>query len=158
MPEILMSEIHAKDIRELVSTTPMTIKQNMPIDQIMVEFTKDPMTRHLYVIDSDSRLIGSIRLNNLIEVMFPHSSYGIRIDFKKKGFFYYQKTIIAMDVMKRPPLFVTDETPLPEIVEMMVSHKVNELPILDSEKHIIAEINFLEIINYYKNLKKGDTA
>lgn len=156
MPEILMNDLCVKEIRELVSAVPMIIKQNLPIDRIMEEFTKDPMTRHLYVVDNNDKLIGSIRLNNLIEAMFPHSSYGIRIDFKKKGFFYYQKTLIAMDVMKRPPLFITDSTPLPEMVELMVSHKVNELPVLDENHKIITEINFLEIINYYTHRKDSE--
>lgn len=158
MPEILMSDILAKDISEEVSAPPEIIRSNQPIDAVLDKFASDPNTRHLYVVDDDDRLVGSIRLNDLIEVMFPHSAYGIKIDFKQKGFFFYQKNILAMDIMKRNPLFVRNSTPLPDIIELMVSNVVNELPLIDDDMKVVSEINFLEIIRCYKKLKDNGGA
>ena len=61
----------------------------------------------------------------------------------------------ARDIMNSTPSFVYEETPVTEAVELMVAEQVNELPVVNSQRQVMGEINFLEIISAYLKAERG---
>ena len=48
-------------------------------------------------------------------------------------------------------LFLKENSSVLEMIDIMVDNKVNELPVVDNNKRIIGEVNFLELIKYFSD-------
>ncbi|MBN1501011.1 MAG: CBS domain-containing protein [Spirochaetes bacterium] len=146
MPEHSLSQTTVSEIRNLIVEKPSLIKKNAVLNEIIAAIVKDPRSRHAYVVDDTGKLLGSIRLNSIIECMFPFSAFETEIDVNSDTLFQFKQSILAMDIMNKQPIHVYETTTIPEIVKIMVKEKINELPVVDQSLHVIGEVNFLEIM------------
>ena len=60
---------------------------------------------------------------------------------------------MASQIMLKDFLFLKGDMPLNEMVDIMLEHKVNELPVLDDNDKIIGDVNFLEFIKFLSENK-----
>lgn len=158
MPEVLLSKILVSDVYKLIVNNPSVIKVSAYFEEVLLKMIENHKTRHVYVVNDDLILKGSIKFSNVIEYMFPYSAFGYSVDIKKEGLLFYQKSIIAADVMNSKPSFVYEDTSLQEAVQIMNEKKIGELPVVDKYNHLIGEINLLEVITYYVKIKeRGDS-
>ncbi|MBN2770698.1 MAG: CBS domain-containing protein [Spirochaetes bacterium] len=154
MPEIQLSKVDAKDVCRLIVKDASTVKANSSIDDILKKMIENLNTRHVYVVDNNSKLLGSIKFSNLIIHMFPFSSIGHKIELNREGLINYKKSLIAMDLMNTKPTFAKENDKLPYIIQLMNEKNIGELPIINSSNQVIGEINFMEIITYYLGQEK----
>ncbi len=110
---------------------------------------EDPKTRHVYVVDKNKHIIGSIKLSDIREDMFPFSVFDTKVDITKQGLINYKKSLLACDIMSYNFEYVYEESKLPDVFRIMHEEGINELPVVNSQLEIIGEINFFEIILYY---------
>jgi len=68
---------------------------------------------------------------------------------------HYSSSKVVKDIMKTNPNYVYEDSLLSEMIAIMVREKVNELPVIDKDRKIIGEVNFLKVIAYY--LKNTDS-
>ena len=153
-----IANITVKSIMLYIIKTPTMAKANDKIDDVLKKIIEDPRTRHAYITDNSGKLIGSLRINNIIAYMFPDTvfieEYG---SIPVSSFVDYSNAKYVKDIMNTDPSYLFEESTLQEMVQIMLSEKVNELPVVDKELKVIGEVNILELITYYlqkKNVKK----
>ena len=64
------------------------------------------------------------------------------------------------EMMTAPPLTVTAETPLKDAVQLLATHRISGLPVVNGDGEVIAEISEMlyKIINIYKKFPaEGDS-
>jgi len=150
-----------KDIRKLIVDKPSLISPDASIDELLQKIVEDTRTRHIYVVDENKKLLGAIRLIYVIEYLFP----GIMFFDKMESILGSSFMGVALnkfniscvrDIMNDSPVFVFEDTTIPEMIELMDEEKIGELPVLNSQKQVIGEVNVLEIIEYYLRFIKSE--
>jgi CBS domain-containing protein len=150
MNEEFLANSQVKDIRNLIDANPAIVTPETSIHVTMQKIIDDTRSRHAYIVDENNVLIGSIRVNNVIQYLFP--TYSLLQDqetFKIGSFMEYTTAQKASDIMNPKPVFVYEDTLLSEMISIMMRERVNEMPVVDKQLHVIGEVNILKIIAYY---------
>ena len=66
-----LAKMRVKDIQRLLTRAALVITPEKNIEELFEMLLSNPRTRHVYVIDEKKRLIGSVRLNMVVEAVFP---------------------------------------------------------------------------------------
>jgi CBS domain-containing protein len=153
MPEKTLEKWSVKDICNLVAVEPAVVSEDCSWNDLLVELLEHPSTRHVYVVDENGRLRGVVRLNDLVQRLFPYA----RMASKGEAFTAAPSDSFdadrVSDIMSEDPCFVTEETPVGELIEIMVREDVSELPVVGAERRVSGEVNVLEIIAGYLRAK-----
>lgn len=136
-------------IRTLLVKDAAVVRRGDPVNSVISKLLENPVSRHVYVTDENDRMVGSIRLNQIIEYVFPFETVWLEEDYDKYINIFYKET--AEELMVEDFSHVYNETTLSEMVTIMNREKVNELPVLDENNKIIGEVNFLEVLRFMKN-------
>jgi CBS domain-containing protein len=148
-----LADLRVKDIRHLLVEDPATISPDASLLEVFEEMKRDLRTRHVYVVDDEKRLLGTVRMGSVVEHLFPfdaviehntplYESYVPRLGAKT-----------ASDLMHTPPVRVTEETNLGDMARLLIREAVNELPVVDAQEHLIGQVNVYETIKVYLELQ-----
>jgi Mg/Co/Ni transporter MgtE len=122
------------------------------MDVLMDKINEDLKTRHVYVVDEDNKLIGSVRMNSIVQYLFPMGavlSAGVfSADHLKVNLFSTK----VSDIMKKDPFSVKEESELASVAVIMIKEKINELPVVDDDMKLIGQVNVYEMIEAYKTI------
>ncbi|MCG8569514.1 MAG: CBS domain-containing protein [Spirochaetes bacterium] len=146
------------DIKDFIVKSVSMITADKSIDQLLTKMTEDLRTRHVYVIDEKKRLIGSVRLNDVLEFLFPYTAIQPTESPLYKAKQAYEVSIVK-DIMNPTPYYVYEDTYISDMVKIMEREKINELPVVNKNREVVGEIILLEVIEYYlkeKGIKKTD--
>jgi CBS domain-containing protein len=150
MPEDKLASVKVKDVKQLIVANPSILMENSSLNELLKEIIKDSRSRHVYIINKKNKLIGSVRLNNTIQYMFPSIALLQGSDTLQVGtYMMFSSAKTVKDIMTTNPSYVFEDTALSEMIKILIREKVNELPVVDKELHVIGEVNFLEVIQYY---------
>jgi len=155
---ITLGNKQVKDVRHLLVENPCTIGPDEPIEAVLAKVVEDLRTRHVYVIDKDNRLMGSIRMNSLVRLIFPYASFSAAGDEIGLPGLVNLGVRTGEDVMEPDPFFVYESSTLNDAAKILISEKINELPVVDGDKHIVGQINFFEILMYFLNEARDEQA
>ena len=149
MIEEKLLNVRVSDISKLIVKEPAVVRYDTTIKQMLETVIKDTRSRHAYIVDDNNKLIGSIRLNNIIQFLFPTT---ILMEDRESprlcSFLDYSEASKVKEIMNNQPVFVYENTPLPKMITLMRQELINELPVVDKQMHVIGEVNVLEIIAY----------
>jgi len=135
------------NIKDLIVKETAIVNSNTKINDVLVKIIKDTRSRHAYIVNKNNVLIGSIRINNVIQYLFPTTVLFDTADaFRFGSFIEYSNAKLAKDIMNTNPIYVFEDTPLAEMITIMTREKINELPVVDQNLKILGEVNVLEII------------
>ncbi|HPR17465.1 MAG TPA: CBS domain-containing protein [Candidatus Cloacimonadota bacterium] len=150
MNEELMANATVKDIRHFIDNKPAVVSASTSIRETLRKIIDDTRSRHAYIVDGNGKLIGSIRMNNVIQYLFPtFSLLENQETFKIGSFMEYTSAQQAKDIMNPRPVYVYEDTLLSDMVSIMIQERVNEMPVINKEHQVIGEVNVLKIIAYY---------
>ena len=157
LEEPFLDKMRVRDIRHLIIEKPTLVREDAALDTLFPKILQDPRTRHIYVVNDNRILVGSIRLNGLVEYLFPlmltKSSFNLASRLLKNF-----NARVAGDIMNRHPSFVMEQTPIPDMVAIMHRDLANELPVVDDQKRVIGEVNAFELIlAYIQNRREATT-
>jgi len=150
MKEEKLASTKVKDISNLIDANPAIVLPNSSIREAMQKIIEDTRSRHAYIVDENNVLIGSIRMNNVIQYLFP--TFSLMQDketFRIGSFMEYTTAMNAVEIMNPRPVFVYEDSLISEMVTMMMRETTNEVPVVDKQKHVIGEVNVLNVIAYY---------
>ena len=159
MPRKVLLKKYVRDIRNLIISTPSTISPDDTVDTLLAKIIDDPRSRHVFVVDENNVLVGSVRLNSIIGFLFPDSFLKGKSSKLFGGYSSFSEYFLIVnaekvsDIMNKEPCFVYEDTTLGEMAKIMRNEQINELPVVDSEKHVIGKANMLEIISHYLKIK-----
>ena len=146
---LLLGHLQVKDIRHLLVENPASVPAGAPLRDVLAKMTEDLRTRQVYVVDNEGRLIGAVRMNSVVEYLFPLEA---TLEHDKGLYVAYFPKIgaqTAADLMVSPPIRVTEETTLGEMSRLLMEEGINELPVVDEQERLIGQVNMYETINAY---------
>ena len=153
LEKVLISEIH-----NLIVEDPTVINKDTCINEIMSAIVSDTRSRHAYITDEDGKLIGSIRTNHIIQYLFPTIFLKENNLMQISSFLEFSNAKTAEDIMNKNPNYVFEHTSIQRLIEIMISEKINELPIVDKDLKLIGEVNVMEIIAKKLAMEIGESA
>ena len=71
MAERLIGDKRVGDVHKLLVEDAAAIGPDQLLDELLAKIVEDPRTRHVYVVDRDGVLVGSVRLNTVLKHLFP---------------------------------------------------------------------------------------
>lgn len=150
MAERFLEHARVADVRKLIVGEAATIGPEAEIPELLEKILEDPRSRHVYVVDESGVLVGSVRLNSVIQYLFPYTTTSVSEPFPSASRLLAQLAACKVrDIMNPTPQFVDDSTRVPHAVRIMWDERINELPVVDQQKRVVGELNLLEIIAAY---------
>jgi CBS-domain-containing membrane protein len=137
-----IDDIRVRDIRHLVVEEPVLVPPDLEIEGVLAATVRDPRTRHIYVVAPDSTLLGAIRMNVLVEHLFP--LVALAAGSPERGALWART---ANDLMNPNPRFVVESNTLGELGPIFMEERINELPVLDGNGRILGQVNMHEVIS-----------
>lgn len=138
----MVEEVKIKDMRMLVTPYPSFVEKKASADDIAKMLIANPNLKSIYVIDDEMRLVGRVTLKKLIKHEF--------MDLVPSAFEYFnalefigKKT--AEDLMIQSD-YVKDNDTLKTAFVKMYEHEFDELPVVDKDRHLIGNIDLLELL------------
>ena len=142
-------------VKELKQREMPVVHERATVSEIVDAFVASHHSRVLYVVDDDGRLGGVISLGNLVRhVFFPY--HGREVDMRHLISMVVSET--ARDFMQREPLFCVVSDDLEEVLERMIERNVKEIPILDDEMRVVADLTIVDLLKHYKRVKGLDSS
>ncbi|OEU53421.1 MAG: hypothetical protein BA868_08250 [Desulfobacterales bacterium C00003106] len=129
------------------------VHQEAGINELIDAFVGSCHSRLLYVVDTEKRLKGIISLGNLIRhVFFPyHDSH---VDCRNLISVAVSET--ARDFMQREPQFALLSDNVEDVLQRMISYNIKEIPILDKNRRVVADITVIDFLDQYESDRKQD--
>ena len=132
---------------------PVVLKR-ATVSEIIDAFAASDHSRILYVVDDEWRFIGVLSLGNMIRHVFFHYHDPSSIDSRSIISMVVSET--AGDFMQREPIFAIYSEDVEDVLQRMIDHNVKEIPILDDEKRVVADLTIVDLLKYYKSVKGPD--
>jgi len=147
--KIELGNMKVRDVRKLLIENPSIVEEDASIETVLKKMIEDPRTRHVYVRNKEGVLTGSVRMNTVVKYLFPFAAVAeAGSNLLQEGFLSFKAETVH-GVMNPYPCFVKETTSLAEMAKILMKEKINELPVIDDEKHIIGQINIYEVIDTY---------
>ncbi len=148
----MTTEPCASSISEVIDQSktreiPIVHRDTVP-EEVIEAFSRASHSRLVYVIDDREKLLGVISLGGLARhLLFFHG---------KDGVDNLHLTSMAMaenagDLVDGPPLSVHLDDEVDEVMEMMMTDKIKEVPVIDEQERIVADITLVDLLKYCKH-------
>ena len=141
-------------LEQLKQRKPPVVSKQATVSKIIDAFAVSDHSRVLYVVDDEWRFIGVLSLGNMIRHVFFHYHDPSSIDSRSIISMVVSET--AGDFMQREPIFAIYSEDVEDILQRMIDHNVKEIPILDDEKRVVADLTIVDLLKYYKSVKGPD--
>lgn len=147
--ETLLSTIPVCEVRGLLIENPLVINAEASVDALLAKMIEDPRTRHVYVVNDEGVLIGSVRMHRIVERFFP---FTMVLERGQDSLCVPALPFAAdkvSEIMKSEPFYVHEDTALTDVARILMREHINELPVVDWSMRLIGQINMHEIITAY---------
>lgn len=140
-------------VEELKQRKIPVVSKEATVSEIVDTFVGSHHSHILYVVDDGERLIGAISLGNLVRHVF----------FLYHDRYIHTRNLISMavsetagDFIEREPIFATPSEDVEGLLQRMINNNIKEMPILDDEKRIVADVTIVDLLKHYKGVKGPD--
>ena len=128
---------------------PATVGKDAVLKEAVEAMIKDSETRKVYVLDANSKLIGTITL----ETLMRHAGYSLGV--RKTGITSFLKMLgeISNDKVTEfmtKPIRVYEDELLVNVTKHMVEYHLNDLPVINKDNELVGELNGLDILRESK--------
>jgi CBS domain-containing protein len=133
------------------------VSEKATLGHIIDAFADGTHSRLLYVVGDNERLVGVISLGDLIRHVFFH--YHEQVSYvDSRNLVKMAVCETAKDFMHKELLCATVSENIEDVLEKMIRHNAKEIPVLDDKKRIVADLTMVDLLKYYKSVKKSDLA
>jgi CBS domain-containing protein len=145
------SDLLVGDVYDLVIKEPSTVKTGSKIHEVFDKYLKNPISRKVYVIDDEGKLLGAVTTETLLRLLGYR--VGIR-EFAGMSLWKLMRDMLKEGVdgviIKVPPVKTTDK--LTMALQIMLDNHLDDLPVIDADGKLIGELNSLELFSKGKEL------
>jgi len=121
------------------------------VSEIIDAFAASDHSRNLYVVDDEYRFKGVLSLGNMIRHVFFHY-HDPSINSRSLVSMVVSET--AGDFMQRESIFAIYSEDVEDVLQRMIDHNVKEIPILDDDKRVVADLTIVDLLKYYKERER----
>ena len=144
-----LGELKVADIQHLVVDEPSIIGPDATVDEVLRCMLGDLRTRNVYVVDDDRHLLGCVRMDRVVDRLFPLEAI-VTHSFEESlrgASALNAKT--ARDLMIKGVSAVNDSSSLADVVKTLMRERVQELAVVDAHGRLVGEVNAYELIKAY---------
>ena len=129
------------------------VSKRATVSEIIDAFAASDHSRILYVVDDEGSFRGVLSLGNMIRHVFFHY-HDPSIDSRSLVSMVVSET--AGDFMQQEPMVTMLSDDVEAVLQRMIDHNVKEIPILDDEKRVVADLTIVDLLKHYKCIKGPD--
>jgi CBS domain-containing protein len=144
-----LASLKVRDIEHLLVIEPAWVLETAAVEEVMEKMIADLRTRWVYVVDERKRLLGGVSMNAVVELLFPLEAIIERPDSLYEAYFPKVTAKTAGELMLAPIPSVSDESSLEKLADLLLSNKMSEMPVVDSDNVLKGEVNVCEVIKAY---------
>jgi CBS domain-containing protein len=151
MPEIDIRDVKVKDVYEIMVGKPALVYEDAILKDAVEAMTVNHVSRKVYVIDSEGKLLGMISLETLLKQV------GYRVGVRETGVMSFLKFVTGIfkenvTEFMQTPVTITNDHKVLDALQKMVEYHLNDLPVIDEDGKIVGELNSLEILVQAKKI------
>ncbi len=143
-----MKYVTVKQIRKLIVEKPVIVHENETIKELILAITGEPRARVICVVNDDKKLVGLVTVHDLVKLILPKVPELLEVDILGPSVWRKLCAEYAHEIMM-PPIYVKDDENIESVLNKLQEAGLDSLPVVDSELHIIGEINLLEILEVW---------
>ncbi len=142
-----VGEIRVSEVLERAEAVsgPVTVRTDATLREAVEAMIGESASHKVYVVDGDGRLAGTVTQ----EVLLRHAGYMLGVRAAGMTSFLRMLTEIADErvsqVMAKPIRVARDEL-LVHATQLMVDHHLNDLPVVDEDNRLVAELRGTDIL------------
>ncbi len=121
------------------------IHEKANIEEVVEAMIRFEHSRLLYVVDDEGKLTGTISLGLLVRHVFSPSH---EPQIHPRFLISMITAETAKDIMKKNPVVTTEEEEVGIVLKRMIRTNVKEIPVLDSEKRVIADLTIVDLLRF----------
>ncbi len=119
------------------------IHEKATIKEVVDAMTSFEYSRLVYVVDDEGRLTGTISLGLLARHVFSPSH---EPQIHPRHLIDMITVETAKDIMQKNTLVATEEEAVGSVLKRMIGANVKEIPVLDREKRVVADITIVDLL------------
>jgi len=129
------------EIRKLMKTDVVSVQADEPLINA-VEATSSERIRHVPVLDGE-RLVGIVTNNDIKHATPSPLLEGSEAHYRK----ILHETPVSR-IMRRYPITASPDTPVADVVRLMIDNRIGAVPIVEGEK-LVGIVSELDILRSY---------
>jgi len=129
------------------------IPEKATIKEVVDAMTSFEHSRLVYVVDDEGRLTGTISLGLLARHVFSPSH---EPQIHPRFLIDMITAETAKDIMQKNTVVATEEEEVGSVLRRMLGANVKEIPVLDREKRVFADITIVDLLRFLFNATEHD--
>lgn len=156
---VTLKGLKVRDLRRLLIENPAVVPLGTSLTEALEKLLEDPRVRHVYVVDAQERLVGVVRMHQLVRWLFPWAVlYECDAELPFGRLPDFDATVVD-DIMLEAPLFLEEEDEVDRVAELLLQGGVNELPVVDARRKLVGQLSVYEVFSaYLKALRQAEHA
>ena len=132
-------------LHDFMTPHPVTIQQDQNLRDAYLLMKRHGI-RHLPVIDIYDRLIGIVSRHDL------YRAIGLQESRQLEDHLDRLERLWAQDVMTSPAYSLNAQDTLLDAVDLMLTHKVGAIPVVDDERRVVGIISEIDLLRILRQL------
>ena len=124
------------------------IQEKANIEEVIDTMIRFQHSRLLYVVDDDKKLTGTISLGLLARHVFSTSH---EPQIHPRFLINMITAETAKDIMQKNLVVTTEEEKVEVVLRRMIRTNAKEIPVLDNEKRVIADLTMVDLLKFLLN-------
>jgi CBS domain-containing protein len=137
-------------VAEVMNKRPRTVYEDTTIDGLL-ERILGQIEACFPVVDKDFKLVGIVTESDLLHAFFPQVPLATIGSTKVRDALKSSAKKVG-DIMTKRPVTVTPEMTLREAMNLMASHKIRRLPVVEGDK-LVGLLSLRDIIELYRIIR-----
>ena len=121
------------------------VPENASIEDVMSAIVNCRHSRMLNVVNDQQQLMGTISLDALIRHVFAQDR---EPTIHARSLIGVLSRETAGDIMFKQPIYATIEEEIGVVTRRMLEANVKDIPVVDSEKRVIADITIVDLLQH----------
>ncbi len=130
------------------------VLENASIKEVMSAIVNCRHSRMLNVVNDREQLVGTISLGALTRHVFAQDH---EPTIHARSLIGLLSRETAGDIMRKLPIYATAEEEIGVVTRRMLEANVKEIPVVDSDKQVIADITIVDLLQHLLALDEGNS-
>jgi CBS domain-containing protein len=144
MEEKDLSDLLVDDVFTEFVVEPTVVRSGEGINKAIDAMIANPVTRKVYIIDEDGRLVGMIRTETLLRLV------GYRLGVREEGAvsllkFFRDALKDDINEVMEDAIGIRRDMPMTDALRLMINYHLNDLAVVDEDDRLVGELSSLEL-------------
>lgn len=146
-------------VKDIMNRNVIAVRVYTTLKELLIKFDNFHTFPIVPVVEEDMKILGVVRLENLINIFLPYDKELLRLspfvdEFWDENIFKVEIEpalgilIIMADIMDKDFIFVRENETIEKAYEQLKSHKIEQVPVLDDDNKLRGILGLFDIVRY----------